>query len=139
MKRVFVALMAAMLVFGAAGSAALADEFNAYRKANGKPALSLNKKLTKAAERHARDMAKKDFRSHTGSDGSSVGQRVRKAGYKWCHVSENITWGRRSLADAIAAWDASAGHKENMLRRKPKEYGLAVVDGIWVMVFAKRC
>jgi uncharacterized protein YkwD len=139
MKRVFVALMAAVLVFGVAGGAALADELNAYRKANGKPALTLNKKLSKAAERHAQDMAKKDFRSHTGSDGSSVGQRVRKAGYKWCHVSENITWGRGSLRDAIAAWDASAGHKTNMLRRKPREYGVAGVDGIWVMVFARRC
>lgn len=136
MKQVFATLMACVLMLG---NAAFADEFNAYRKANGKPALSLNKKLSTAAQRHAQDMAKRDFRSHTGSDGSSVGDRVRKAGYKWCHVSENITWGRSSLAKAIAAWDASPGHKENMLRRKPKEYGLAEVDGIWVMVFARRC
>ena len=35
MKRVFVAVMAAVLMFGPMAGATLADELNAYRKANG--------------------------------------------------------------------------------------------------------
>ncbi len=139
MKHLFVTLIAAVLMFGAGQGAAFADELNAYRKANGAKPLAYSKKLERAALKHAQDMAANGFKSHTGSDGSDVGKRVKRAGYKWCHVSENITWGRSSLSKAIAAWSASGGHKENMLRRKPREYGVAGVDGIWVMVFAKRC
>ena len=132
-------VMAAVLLLGAGVQQVQADAFNDYRKANGAKALGYSKKLERAALKHAQDMANNGFKSHTGSDGSDVGKRVRRAGYKWCHVSENITWGRSSYAKAIAAWDASPGHKQNMLRRKAREFGVASVDGIWVMVFARRC
>jgi uncharacterized protein YkwD len=129
MKHLFVLLTAALLMLSIGGSAALADQVNAYRKANGAKALNYSQKLEKAATRHVQDMVKGNFRSHTGSNGSSVGDRVRSAGYKWCHVSENITWGRSSLAKAIAAWDASSGHKKNLLNRKPRDYGVAQSSG----------
>ena len=139
MRTLIVTVTAAVLLLGAGTQFVLADALNDYRKANGAKALGYSKELERAALAHAQDMAKNGFRSHTGSDGSDVGKRVRRVGYKWCQLSENITWGRSSYAKAIAAWDASPGHKKNMLRKKSREYGVAGVDGIWVMVLARRC
>ena len=139
MRTLIATVMAAVLLLGAGAQMAQADAFNDYRKANGAKALGYSKKLERAALKHAQDMARNGFKSHTGSDGSDVGKRVRRAGYKWCQVSENITWGRSNYAKAIAAWDASAGHKKNMLRRQSREFGVAEVNGIWVMVFARPC
>ena len=139
MHKVLVTILAAALTLPLMMAPVQADALNEYRKANGLKPLTYNRKLEKAAARHAQDMAQKNFRSHTGSNGSQVGDRVRKAGYKWCLVSENITWGRSSMAKAVAAWDASPGHKKAMLTRKAREYGIAQVNGIWVAVFARGC
>lgn len=55
-----------------------------------KPPLAMNAKLLTAARRHSSDMAKKNFQSHTGSDGSTIGSRIADAGFKSSFISENI-------------------------------------------------
>jgi len=68
---------------------------NAARARNGLPPLARSRQLTAAAEVHARDMARNRFFSHTGSDRSSVGQRVQRQGYGFCFVAENIAQGQK--------------------------------------------
>jgi hypothetical protein len=54
------------------------------------PPLTFHPGLLAAARRHSVDMAKKNFQSHTGSDGSTPGSRVNDAGYGFTSTNENI-------------------------------------------------
>jgi uncharacterized protein YkwD len=69
------------------------DRINGHREENGLAALTLSSGLTQAARRHGRDMADNNFTDHTGSDGSSGGERMLKAGYDWVAWGEIIGWG----------------------------------------------
>jgi uncharacterized protein YkwD len=85
-------------------------------------------------------MASKGFFSHKGSNGSTVGKRTTRAGYNWCTVAENISKGFSNETAAIESWRTSPGHYRNMTKKKVKEFGIANVGDVWVMVLAaKRC
>ncbi|MGJ8594472.1 CAP domain-containing protein [Sulfitobacter sp.] len=96
--------------------------------------------LNAVAQAHAADMASNNFFGHTGSNGLTVAQRVKRAGYKWCVVSENVAKGYKSRARAIETWRTSKGHYQNIVNGKAREFGLAQAGDYWVMVLAaKRC
>ncbi len=116
------------------------EQINAIRARVGLPALTRNATLDAAALTHANDMAENDFFAHKGSDGSSSSQRVKRAGYRWCTVGENLSVGYSSSSSSIETWRKSPGHYRNMISRKAKEYGLANVGKYWVLlVAAKKC
>ncbi len=110
---------------------------NDYRASNGRAALAYSPRLEAAALAHASDMAAQGFFDHRGSDGSTVGGRVRRQGYGWCFVAENIAQGQLSLAEVMQAWADSRGHRRSMLAREAREFALIEAPGrIWVMVLA---
>ena len=116
------------------------DWVNQFRRQKGRRALRWSSELTRAAEAHALDMSRRGFFSHTGSDGSNVGKRVKRTGYRWCRVAENIARGQGSLEAALTGWQGSAGHRKNMLHRDVSEIGVARGPGnTWVMVLARGC
>ena len=81
-------------------------------------------------------MAARGVLSHTGANGSTVGTRVRSAGYGWCRVAENIAQGQQSLAEAMASWESSPGHRANLLNPGLQDVGLGRNGDYWAMVFA---
>lgn len=114
------------------------DWINATRADAGRGALAVNDKLTQAAAAHARDLAQSDGFSHTGSNGSSVADRVRRQGYGFCFVAENIAKGQASLEQVLNGWLASPGHRRNILAKQAREVGLVRGAGnLWVMVLGK--
>ena len=72
-------------------------------------------------------MACNNYFSHTGSDGSGVGDRVSAEGYDWSWVGENIfaTCSSSSSApqQAFDWWMKSTGHKANILNINFTEIG----------------
>ncbi|KPD12252.1 CAP domain-containing protein [Phaeobacter sp. 11ANDIMAR09] len=111
---------------------------NGLRAQHGLPPLGWSPRLEKAAWAHAKDMLRRGFFSHQGSNGSRVGDRVRKQGYSWCVVSENIAKGQPSLPTVMNSWRQSPGHRKNMLHREVREFALVRAQGnIWVMVLAR--
>lgn len=119
------------------GPAAL-PQMNTLRAQNGRAPLELDRKLTSAAAAHARDMAKKGFFSHTGSNGSSLGDRARKARYGFCFIAENIAKGQGRLDKVLNGWMNSPGHRKNMLSQQATEFGLVRGAGNhWVMVLGR--
>lgn len=133
-------VLALLLPTSLAASPSATVELNTLRQSQGLPELSYSRKLERAARSHAEDMARKGFFSHTGSNGSDVGRRVRKAGYDWCFVAENIAKGQNGLDAVMSAWAQSRGHRANMLSRKAKEFALfEAADRTWVMVLAAPC
>lgn len=111
---------------------------NEFRRAAGSHPVVYSEPLTRIAQGHARDMAQRGFFSHTGSDGSSIGQRARRAGFSYCSIAENIAMGQTSLGQVMGSWRASPGHYRNMVSPKHTRYGLARAEGdIWVMVLGR--
>ncbi|MDY6782848.1 MAG: CAP domain-containing protein [Cyanobacteriota bacterium] len=117
---------------------------NAERQKAGLPPLRYSPQLGQAAQRHAEDMVRNDFFSHTGSNGSSVSDRVRAAGYSYSYVGENISAGSSTPAETIQRWMNSAGHRRNILKSEYTEIGFGYVSApsspyghYWVQVFGR--
>jgi uncharacterized protein YkwD len=113
-------------VFADAAQEAL-DLINKNRAQVGCAALVMVPQLLAAAKGHATAMAEQNFFSHTGKDGSKMGQRIKAQGYRGRKMAENIAAGQRSAGDAVAAWMSSAGHNRNILDCDFTETGLAMV------------
>ena len=88
-------------------------------------ALSWDETLESAAAAHARDMAGKDYFSHTAPDGSTPAQRVSRAGYRYRMTGENIAAGQLSPEIAMAGWLKSPGHCANLMQPGYTEIGVA--------------
>lgn len=115
-------------------------QINAIRARANLPGLTRNAKLDAAARSHAADMVSNKFFAHKGSDGSTGGKRLTRAGYRWCSMAENISYGYSSQTAAIENWRKSPGHYRNIVSGKAQNYGIANVDDVWVMlVAAKGC
>ena len=84
--------------------------------------------LTAAAQAHADDMAAKDYFSHTGQDGSGVGERATQQSYAWRTVGENIAAGHTTADAAIESWINSPGHCRNLMNDDFTEMGMAHAD-----------
>ena len=93
---------------------------NAIRADKGLKPLTMCKSLTQSAQNYAKTMATQDFFSHEGKDGSTLGQRIQNAGYKWRNsrtasgIAENIAAGQGSVKAVMKDWKNSTGHFENM-------------------------
>jgi len=91
-------------------------------------------------------MASKNFFSHTGSNGSSVGDRATAAGFNWTAVGENIAAGTSysAVSAVLQGWINSPGHCANLMRSSYRELGAAKVSNpsstynvYWTQVFGK--
>ncbi len=108
---------------------------NGLRTEHGVGGVRPSPTLEEIAMGHAMDMAENGFFSHTGTDGGSIGDRARAAGYRYCTIAENIAKGQKSVPEVMSSWIASRGHRRNMVNDKVTEYGLVRAPGnIWVMV-----
>ncbi len=102
------------------------------------PPMKWNRNLELSAQRHADDMARRNYFSHTGKNGSSIGQRAKAAGYQWRSIAENIAWGYYSARAAVESWKESPGHCRNMMNSSYLEVGMAHNGKYWVQVLGKR-
>ncbi len=103
--------------------------------------VQLNGQLHRAAAAHAADMAEHSYFSHTGRDGSQIGDRASRAGYAWRRIGENLAAGQTTAAAAVQGWLASPSHCANLMQPVFTEMGLAYAvnpqsrEGIyWVQV-----
>ncbi|QYX56128.1 CAP domain-containing protein [Roseovarius sp. SCSIO 43702] len=110
---------------------------NDYRAQAGAPPLRLDATLARVASAHATEMFTSGRFSHTGADGSSVGDRVRRAGYGFCFVAENIAQGPSGVDEVLSGWMQSPGHRRNMLNPQADGVGLARRGDLWVMVLGR--
>jgi uncharacterized protein YkwD len=101
----------------------LYERINRIRRQAGLAELTPSADLVEAAQAHAADMAEHQTLSHTGSDGSDVGARIRRTGYKpaaWGEIIASVTGGPE---EAVTVWWNSAPHREIMLTANFREFG----------------
>lgn len=84
-----------------------------------------NQQLADISARHAGDMAKNSYFSHTGLDGSTPAARVTRGGYKFRTTGENIAAGQTTPDEAVAGWIKSPPHCENLMNPAYTEMGVA--------------
>ncbi|MCF7865662.1 MAG: hypothetical protein K9M11_04110 [Candidatus Pacebacteria bacterium] len=105
---------------------------NFERKKAGLPDLIKDPQLSKSAEIKLQDMFQKQYFQHVSPSGDSVSDVVRKTGYEYIVVGENLALGVFSGdSQVVAAWMASPGHKKNILDSRYQEIGLAVGQGVY--------
>ena len=102
-------------------------ELNAYRAANGLSPVTLNKKLNRASDVHAKDLAKNGIAAHVGSDGSTHSDRVQRENYYFTTVAENVATGQKSWDEVFQAWKDSPGHDANLLADGVTDFGIALI------------
>ncbi|WEV26427.1 CAP domain-containing protein [Streptomyces sp. 71268] len=102
--------------------------------------LAANGTLNRVADTYAGVMADTRNLSHTGPDGSTVGDRVTRSGYAWSSVGENIARGQADADAVVDAWMKSPGHRANILNCSFRDMGIGVDQDSggpwWTQVFA---
>lgn len=87
------------------------------------PPVAWNDRLGQAALAHSQDMATQKYFAHRAKDGSLVGERTLRTGYRWRVVGENIAAGQTTPAEAVAGWLSSPGHCANIMHPGFTEMG----------------
>jgi uncharacterized protein YkwD len=99
---------------------------NRIRARHGLRRLRPNHRLALAANTHTGDMLRRDFLSHSSSDGTDMGSRVRRyAGTKrW--IGENIVAmsGRATARKAVRMWMHSPPHRAVLLSPSGRRIGI---------------
>lgn len=114
---------------------------NQERNSRNVSPLIHNEKLDKAAQGHATWMAEQNQLSHKGKGGSSLGFRVKEAGYQMQTGGENIAMGYSTPERVVRGWMGSSGHKRNILNSRYREVGFGYAKAssgrlYWAAVFA---
>jgi uncharacterized protein YkwD len=126
----------------AAQAATAADEtdtvvalVNKARKEAGCSPVTVDDRLAAAAQDHSQDQADMKKMTHTGSDGSTVGERATRAGYRWSKIAENVASGTTSPERAMQLWMNSSAHRANIRNCAFRHIGVGRVGGYWTQDF----
>jgi uncharacterized protein YkwD len=96
-------------------AARLLAEHNRARAAAGLPALAPDVALMSAARSHAAWMASKGAMAHQRIGDGDLAMRLHAVSYAARSAGENIAQGQRDVAQVMAAWLSSPGHRANIL------------------------
>ena len=110
---------------------------NEYRQDIGKAELVPNDTLMQAAQDHAEWMFNKRTMSH-GSwwSGNTLTTRIKKTGYKYRGIAENVAAGQSTPEEVFKAWLGSRGHRNN-IRGSYNEIGVGRLGDYWCVIFGK--
>jgi uncharacterized protein YkwD len=112
------------------GAAAVREAIAFLRRQKPVPALAWSGGLWRAARDHAADQGRSGGMGHTGADGSTVDQRLRRHG-RWLEsAAENIDYGSDSARDVVISLIvddgvAGRGHRTNIFNPALRVLGAA--------------
>ena len=115
------------------GELAVVKLINSFRARNGVPALLVGPALSRAAQAHSRDMARRGYFDH-----GAFATRLRSFGVRAPYVGENIAAGTRPLTPStiVRMWIQSPPHRENLLDRSFRRIGVGVAGASTRLVTA---
>ncbi|MBX6324006.1 MAG: CAP domain-containing protein [Rhodospirillaceae bacterium] len=147
-----VCLAAAILgiVVAAAGATASGDglrtmltQINLVRAQRGLRPLAPDVRLMQAAQRESEVLAGLGILTHVGPDGD-LGTRVRRFGYRYRLVEENLAAGIADPASVVNAWLRSPLHRANLLRAGISSIGIGyapqrrgILGPYWTLILAE--
>jgi uncharacterized protein YkwD len=109
---------------------------NEQRAASGVVPVAPNTALRQPALSHSAEMISQGYFEHTSPAGVTFVDRIEATGYTrgariW-ELGENLVWGSGSLStpkSLVTSWMNSPPHRENLLRARFREIGIAAVVG----------
>jgi uncharacterized protein YkwD len=105
---------------------------NEARLAHGVPALLWHNELAEVARAHSRDMSDNDHPSHTGSDGSTLADRISRLNIVNSGIGENIGAGTHPADEIVGfiieSWLNSPAHRAVLLHPSLTHIGMGVVQ-----------
>jgi uncharacterized protein YkwD len=104
---------------------------NRKRAGHGLGALGVDRRIQRAAGRHARDMVRHDYFAHQRAGGPDLTARLDRAGWHGSAWGETIAYGCDSAGTPRAilrSWMHSPPHKEILLSGRYRRAGLGVTD-----------
>jgi uncharacterized protein YkwD len=132
------AAVAVAVLIGLAGPAAAATAtpqarvvtlVNAARARAGCAPLKVNAQLTRAAQGHSTDMARRNYFAHNTPGGVTPWTRIARAGYPRANEAENIAAGQKTADAVVTAWLRSPAHRANILNCGYRSVGTGVAKG----------
>ena len=93
--------------------------------------LTINEKLSLAAQAKAEDMALKGYFAHNSLDGKTPWYWIDQAGYKYEYAGENLAVNFEESEEVVKAWLKSPGHRFNLLGRNYTEIGVGTASGLY--------
>ena len=113
---------------------------NQERAKEGLKPLTLSTKLTSIADLKAKDMAVKNYFSHTSPTYGSPFQMLQQYGVSYRSAGENIAAGQTTPQEVMNSWMNSSGHRANIMNPNYTELGVGYYKGgsyryYWVQLF----
>jgi uncharacterized protein YkwD len=98
---------------------------NAERTHHRRVVLRANRRLMRAAQLQADQMARARHMAHVlpGTRYPSTLDRIAAADYRWNSVGENVAFGQPNAARVLDSWMHSRGHRANILNANFTEMG----------------
>jgi len=97
--------------------------------------LYWNTQLEAAALQHAKFMANRKRLSHKIN--GNARKRLKRVGYRWSALGENIASGFSDAKSTHNAWLNSANHCNNLMNKSFTEMGAARYQNYWVVILAR--
>ncbi|HET6343938.1 MAG TPA: CAP domain-containing protein [Myxococcota bacterium] len=88
------------------------------------PPVKPDVRLQCAARVHSQDMGHRAFFSHENPDGEQAWDRLRKMGYAYSTMGENIAWGQATPEAVLKTWLESPPHCKNIMTVSFEELGV---------------
>lgn len=106
----------------------LLDATNTQRTEQQQTALTIDPRLSAAAQAKADDMAAQNYWAHTAPDGKTPWTFITASGYQYQTAGENLAYGFASANDTIAGWMNSPEHRANILNSAYQHVGFGVAS-----------
>ena len=108
------------------GTSIIGELSNNVRNSNGIASLTVNSKLTTAAQNKANAMVANNYFEHTAPDGTTGWDYVSSAGYGYLYVGENLAASNEDDSSVVNGWLNSPGHRANLLNSTYTDVGYGV-------------
>lgn len=101
---------------------------NNYRIKSQELALTIDARLTAAAQSKADDMVINDYWAHTSPDGKTPWSFISANAYNYQSAGENLAYGFTNASDTITGWMNSSSHRANVLSTSYTNVGFGVAS-----------
>lgn len=98
---------------------------NGKRRKRGLKLLKVNMQLVCLARKQSANMARHRQLSHS-VNGKSLAYRIKKSGYPYRHVGENVARSKGTPHHIVRMWMKSQGHRVNILNPHFREIGIGI-------------
>lgn len=90
--------------------------------------LKTNPQLEQAAKLKAEDMARRGYFAHQSPEGRDFTYFLNQVGYDYEYAGENLAINFEDSSEVVNAWMQSPGHRENILKGRYTEMGVATAS-----------